>query len=459
MRQQPLIAAIAVLCALASATPSTHLYRSADLVAVRAAIRGGSADARTVRSLGSLLRAADRLLVPPPNGSSWSFSTGPWSVMNKTIAPPSGASRHDYVSIGIYNHPCNALPDGCTPYPGGHLLPPSQCDNASGLPWEPCDGQRNQGAIDEGDAPRQGAMQGAVIKLAAAAYFCNATATARDDDCAAPYARRAAQVLDVWFLRNATAMHPNLSYGQIDPKAADVPVRPGHGGFIEWAHTAELLDAVLLLRAADPAGVWWSAAQHAAFVGWVRAFEGYVEGKAAQGERRMTNNHASWYDATWQAVALFAGNATAAAIGAAEVATERIAKQILPNGTQWIELQRHEPSGYCQYNLVALSQDAELSRNGKASGVDIWGFQTADGRSLRKAIDYMLPFAAGWAPWPYPQPEAPSWAEMSSVLRRAANAFQNRTYEEARCFVVGGADKDKSMLNLMMPPHFADVTC
>lgn len=51
---------------------------------------------------------------------------GPWTVMNKTIKPPPGATMHDYVSIGyipsvdkdmsltlcsgIYNHPCNDLP-------------------------------------------------------------------------------------------------------------------------------------------------------------------------------------------------------------------------------------------------------------------------------------------------------------------------------------------------------------
>ena len=54
-QQQSLIAAIAVLCALASATPSTHLYRSADLVAVRAAINAPLAMCRLCRNASELL--------------------------------------------------------------------------------------------------------------------------------------------------------------------------------------------------------------------------------------------------------------------------------------------------------------------------------------------------------------------------------------------------------------------
>ena len=53
-------------------------------------------------------------------------------MLNKTIVLPQGVSRHEYLSIGIYNHPCNQLPKGCKAYPGGHLLPPGDCDNSTG---------------------------------------------------------------------------------------------------------------------------------------------------------------------------------------------------------------------------------------------------------------------------------------------------------------------------------------
>ena len=375
-----------------------------------------------------------------------------WSVTTKNLTIPS-ISSHNYLSIGIYNHPCNALPHGCKAYPGGHLLPPSQCDNASGLPWEPCDGIRNQGAIDDGDAPSQSSMVNSVVTLGAAAFY---TANASES---ALLVARAREVVDAWFLNAKTAMLPNLFYGQIIP--TKTPPQKSHGGFIEWAHTAYLLDSLELLRFADErdgGGGGWSADFDAKLRAWWKEFEGYVESMPAQGERRMTNNHASWYDVDWQSVALYAGNRSAAAEAAAEVLTQRISKQILPNGTEWIELERAEPSGYCQYNLKALTEDAVLARSGGA--VDVWGFESEDGRSLRKAIEWLLPYATNRSAWPYPQNlgKAPDWETMFAVLRRASVAYKSRKYELAACETMRALGKLKdyrnSQLNLQVPAAF-----
>ena len=94
---------------------------------------------------------------------------------------------------------------------------------------------------------------------------------------------------------------------------------------------------------------------------WWQQFEQYINSDEAQGERRMVNNHGSWFDATWAAVASFTGNRTAVRTASREVNELRIAYQILPNGTEWIELERNVPSGYCEYNLLALAQAADIA--------------------------------------------------------------------------------------------------
>jgi hypothetical protein len=94
--------------------------------------------------------------------------------------------------------------------------------------------------------------------------------------------------------------------------------------------------------------VWTPEFDHSLSAWWL-SFETYVQGKEAQGERDMTNNHGSWYDTTWLSVALFNQNTTARRLIVSEVQERRIAMQILPDGKEWIELERNVPSGYCQY--------------------------------------------------------------------------------------------------------------
>ena len=89
---------------------------------------------------------------------------------------------------------------------------------------------------------------------------------------------------------------------------------------------------------------------------------------------------------------------------ATEVETKRISLQITPNGSEWIELERNVPSGYCQYNLDALSTCADLSETlvlHLDTAFSIWEFSTEDGRSLHKSIEWLLQYATNETVWPY----------------------------------------------------------
>jgi hypothetical protein len=191
--------------------PATHLINGTLLLQARNSVREG----QLMPAFHSMLSRAKSYST---DVTPWSMGRGPWSVINKTIAVPSGVSPNNYISIGIYNHPCNNLPKGCTPYPGSHLLPPWKCNNQTGFPWEPCDGQRNPTAIALGDSPRQSEMVDAVKSLSYGAFFCNETSATSLE-----MAQRAGLILRTWFVDNATAMLPNLYYGQIMPKATPPP--------------------------------------------------------------------------------------------------------------------------------------------------------------------------------------------------------------------------------------------
>src|SRR5262249_43911440 len=147
------------------------------------------------------------------------------------------------------------------------------------------------------------------------------------------------------------------------------------------------------------------------------------------------NNHGSWYDVQATAVALFIGDRAAAKEIVERAKTKRIARQIEPSGKQPLELTRTKSFGYCAFNLSALT---ELATLGERVGVDLWHFKTEDGRGIRKALDWLLPYATGARKWPYEQISDLHAGELAPVLRRAAHAYHEPAYEEAVGKLVGG---------------------
>ena len=83
-------------------------------------------------------------------------------------------------------------------------------------------------------------------------------------------------------------------------------------------------------------------------------------------------------------------------------------------------------------NLTGLIQLATL---GDWMDMDLWSFETEDGRSIRRALEFIRPFVqdrpAGWPPrvWPYQQ-IVPFRPEIfASAFRMAAAGYQEQEYE------------------------------
>jgi hypothetical protein len=91
--------------------------------------------------------------------------------------------------------------------------------------------------------------------------------------------------------------------------------------------------------------------------------------------------------------------------------------QIEPDGRQPLELARTKAWGYSSGNLSGLMSLATL---GERVGVDLWHYESPDGRSIAKALDYLLPFGLGEQPWPHQQLGGFSPEGFSSLVRNAA---------------------------------------
>ena len=71
-----------------------------------------------------------------------------------------------------------------------------------------------------------------------------------------------------------------------------------------------------------------------------------------------------------------------------------------------------------------------LATLGEPVGVDLWNYQTADGRSIRKALDYLAPFALGEKKWPYQQIGGWPPQMLFPLMRQAAIKFPDPKYKQ-----------------------------
>jgi hypothetical protein len=119
-------------------------------------------------------------------------------------------------------------------------------------------------------------------------------------------------------------------------------------------------------------------------------------------EASEKNNHGTWYDAQLAAIAMFVGERELARQIVEVARRKRIAGCIEPDGRQPEELRRSKGLHYSIFNMSAMTV---LARIGEHLDVDLWNYQSADGRSLRQGLDFVMPYLSGEEPWPHEQIE------------------------------------------------------
>jgi hypothetical protein len=300
----------------------------------------------------------------------------PVSVMDKATTPPSG-DKHDYMSQAPYWWPDPTKPDG--------------------LPYIQRDGDRNPEINRISDHDHLGRLIGIVSTLARA---YSVTRSER-------YAAHAARLVRVWFLDDATRMNPHLQFGQGIPGITD-----GRGiGIIETRDLPRLVAAVGLLSD-SPA---WTRADEAGLQSWMRAYLTWlIESPHGRAESKNGNNHETWYDVQVAALALYTAQPDLCR-RTIEGAKGRIARQIEPDGRQPRELARTRSWDYSIFNLTAFF---ELASMGDRVGVDLWNYRTGDGRSLRGALEFLLPYANAERKW--------AGRQITTFRERALHPLQTR---------------------------------
>jgi len=317
------------------------------------------------------------------------LTTGPFAVTEKTVFPVSG-NPHDYFSMGTYWWPDPDTPDG--------------------LPYIRRDGETNP-ETQQTDRVPLGKLERSVTTLCRAYAF-----TDREE-----FAARAAFLLQIWFLDEATRMNPHLEYGQAIPGHCD-----GRGiGIIDTTGLAKQTLPALRLIGDCPQ---WPNEERTALQLWFRDYlEWLLTSQHGYDEAIHGNNHSVSYDLQIATYALFIGAEGLARQIIQGVPERRIDVQIEPDGQQPRELARTKSLNYSTANASLFLQ---LIEAGRAVGLDLAAYEGPDGRSIRRALDWLVPYYVGRSEWEHQQ-IAPFASEIAyTLLRQAACLYEDSSYAD-----------------------------
>ncbi|MEM1330132.1 MAG: alginate lyase family protein [Planctomycetota bacterium] len=379
--------------------PAGILVSPEDLAWSRSRIEAG--DPEAVEALEQLLKLADEYMRAPVRPITAGKEDG------KRVAP-SGDPR-DYVSLSPYWWPDPNSPNG--------------------EPYYRRDGEVNP-ERHEYDTPKLDALGKSVRTLGFAYAF---TSDER-------YAERALEHVRAWFVDPETRMKPRMKYAQFVPGVAS----GRRVGIIDTNRLRWVPDALIILSSSDA----WTERDTRETKRWFEEYEHWLmTSDLGQEERASENNHGTWFAAQVALYSIYAGDHETALEVIREI-PQRIDAQIEPDGSQPHEAVRTQALHYHDFNLRGL---LDLAVYADAVGYDLAGYESEDGRSIRVAIDYVVPYLIDEKPWPYQQIVPRKHYMYYQHLRRAAKLYDDPRYEAA-VQALPPLEPSHSWIELLLPP-------
>ncbi|WP_276483342.1 alginate lyase family protein [Paraflavitalea pollutisoli] len=207
------------------------------------------------------------------------------------------------------------------------------------------------------------------------------------------YVAHALKHCRAWFIDTATRMYPHLLYAQAIKGRVT-----GRGiGIIDTIHFMEVVQALLAMQQAKGMEAGFLSAVKNWFAQYLTWLTTHPYGKD---EMNAANNHGTCWVMQVAAFARFTGNQPLLDFCSDRYKTVLLPNQMAIDGSFPLELKRTKPYGYSLFNLDAMTT---ICRILSTKDNNLWAYQTADGRSIRKGIEFMYPFVADKSKWTFKQ--------------------------------------------------------
>lgn len=322
-----------------------------------------------------------------------------------------------------------------------------------GTYWWPVDGDPQAPWVQRDGYPRP--QNDVISDIGAFRAICDAATTLSlasyltpDPAAKARYAAHAAALVREWFLDVDRGMRPTLQYAAIVPNHSTY----GHGraaGIIDSVRLIELADSIALLSDSP----LWTQSDHNGWKDWLNIYlEWLTESTRGQEAGNANNNHGTWYDAQRAQYALMTGENDLARSIIVEARTKRLSTQVALDGSQPAELARPASLDYSAFNILGMLVLAH-----QAEWLNIDWTPSINGRSLRKAIDYIAPYANPARPWSERDLDSPSshWGDRKKpreVLGLGASFYSDSAFVDYRApFQSGGYSITKNNVTTYYP--------
>jgi len=234
------------------------------------------------------------------------------------------------------------------------------------------------------------------------------------------YVQQALKHCKAWFVDPLTLMNPNLQFAQ-----AIKGRFTGRGiGIIDTIQLMEVVQGLLTMQNAKTI----NAGDLAAIRNW---FDQYLQWltthRYGKDEMNATNNHGTCWVMQVACFAKFTGNQDMMRFCSERYKNVLLPAQMAVDGSFPRETARTKPYGYSIFNLDAMTTICQILSSKED---DLWHYQTKDGKSIQKGIEFLYPYIVDKSKWPFKHDVMywENWPVAQPSLVFGALAFENKDW-------------------------------